>query len=150
MNLSIQLYGKQVKSRCSERHTVIVSKEKKNGRCHCAINDEGRIVFQAKLDKDVFPNSCCCDFLVLETEGKRALFIELKGRDVNHALEQLDCAATNLRADLVGYTFHMRVICSGTPHALKNTPTYLRFVKKHSKPVISTTMRYEERLSDLF
>ena len=68
---------------------VYVSAEK--GRKHIANNPAGQYeVRQYRLDGNIVKNMMCCDYLLLNDSYMNAYYIELKGSDIAHAVEQLE------------------------------------------------------------
>ena len=51
-----------------------------------------------------------CDFLLLNCEKKQAFFIELKGSDLIHAVDQIDGSVDKLKNNLSGFAFFARIV----------------------------------------
>lgn len=54
----------------------------------------------------------CCDFLLVNDTQQKAYFIELKGGNIDDAVDQLEAAEKKCRAELAGYAFFYRIVCS--------------------------------------
>jgi len=54
-----------------------------------------------------------CDYLVLNDDKRAVYFIELKGTDINHAIEQIEKTSEKLKKYLNNYVINMRIIYSG-------------------------------------
>lgn len=67
---------------------------------------------QYKLDGVVVKNETCCDFLLLNDSLRRAYLIELKGRNIDEAVPQLQAGKRILSPELKGYDFYCRIVCS--------------------------------------
>jgi hypothetical protein len=56
-----------------------------------------------------------CDYLLLNDEAKRAYYIELKGSDLEKAIQQIEATVQMFQTSLPGYTTYRRIIYfSGT------------------------------------
>lgn len=78
------------KSLCGKKQKIIVSRDAGNPQQHIAVNESGCIVSQYKIDGDVIRDDERCDYLVWNEDKKNIYLIELKGSDLNHAVEQLE------------------------------------------------------------
>ncbi|MCD8077519.1 MAG: hypothetical protein LUE63_03935 [Lachnospiraceae bacterium] len=76
-------------SLCEERQRIIVSRDTGTRREHRAVNEKTCHVTQYKMDGGVVCDvSIRCDFLVMNDDQRDAYLIELKGSDIEHALDQ--------------------------------------------------------------
>lgn len=99
------------KSICERKQKIIVSEE--NGRKHRANNSKnGYEVRQYHLDGGLLKNEKCCDYLVLNDTKRNAYFIELKGRNVSDAVEQLEKGKKKVEMELRGYEMYFRIVGS--------------------------------------
>lgn len=119
-------------SLCDERQSIVVSRDSGTSREHRANNSASCKVSQYKIDGDVICDSSIrCDFLVMNDDKRDAYLIELKGSNIEHALDQLEATASRLQNELREYHVKYRVVCSRVKtHALKSN-TFKRFCKKH-------------------
>ena len=100
-------------SLCEERQRIIVSRYKRTRREHRAVNPDSCHVSQYKIDGNVVSDSSIrCDYLVMNEDRRNAYLIELKGSDIEHALDQLEVTAERLQKQLQGYCIRYRLVCS--------------------------------------
>lgn len=121
-------------SLCDERQSIVVSQDSGTSRKHRAVNSSGYRVSQYKIDGGVVRDtSIRCDFLVMNDDKQDAYLIELKGSDIEHALDQLEATARRLQHELRAYQIKYRIVCSRAKvHAIRSN-NYKRFVQKHNK-----------------
>ena len=102
--------------RRSGTYTEFVSSE--NGCKHIGRNVSGHEIRQFKIDGEVIAKNADtvrCDYLLLNDEAKRAYYIELKGSDLEKAIQQIDATVRMLQDSLTGYATYRRIIYfSGT------------------------------------
>lgn len=108
-------------------------------------NDMGDEVACYRVDGGIVgQDSCKCDNLLLFIGGRQAVFIELKGVDVPHALEQINSAIKLIGRDLSDFDWHGRVIASsGTPNIM-NDPKYKNLWKILKKHNLNATLKVRE------
>lgn len=114
--------GKNIPSQCGQQQKVIVSKEKYSK--HIAKNDQENDVSQYRVDGVIIDDTTKrCDYLLLNHTKQAAYYIELKGSNLKHALEQLLQTDTTLREPLSEYVQkHFRVVLSRTnTHKIKSS-----------------------------
>ncbi len=75
---------------CSEEinNSIVSLKEKKSK--FILHNHEKLILFKVKVDGCLINKGSKCDWLLVNTKNHQALFVELKGRDIKHAFEQIE------------------------------------------------------------
>ena len=111
-----QTYNDLIKfpSHCSIDTEKIISEE--NASKHIAINIDKSRVRQIKIDGDVLKRNDTSDirvdYLVLNESKKMAYLIELKGRNIKHAFEQLENTDLKLQAALNNCQVYWRVVYS--------------------------------------
>ena len=100
---------------------IITSQE--NGRKHIAYNTDGRYeVRHYKLDGNIIKNERCCDYLLVNDSCKHVYYIELKGRDISHAVEQIEAGEHLCRDFLKDYISFYRIVASKTrTHEIHST-----------------------------
>ncbi len=133
-------------SLCKERQGKIVSKDKGNQRKHIAHNIKPSIVSYYQIDGIVITEGKRCDFLLMNENTQTAYLIELKGRDLNKAVEQLEATEYALRTQLKGYDLQFRIVCSNsrthkTPHS-----SYSKYRMKKGKAFRCETDVLEENI----
>lgn len=136
-------------SRCEERQAIIVSKDYGTKREHRAINVNRSNVSQYKIDGDVVRDQTIrCDFLVMNEDKRDAYLIELKGSDIEHAINQLETTAARFKSELRAYKIKYRIVCSyARTQALKSN-TYKKFLHQHPSPdeFLCRTEKLEENI----
>lgn len=119
------------KSQCDKKQPIVVSKE--NKKEHRALNTDKDSVFQYKIDGNIIPSTSAekrCDYL-LENETKKTVYlIELKGKHMNEAVEQIEATAKKFKSLLSTYVILPRIVCGGNTHAI------------HSSKVVAFKRRY--------
>lgn len=119
-------------SLCKERQRVIVSRDNGTKREHRAINAQSCSVSQYKIDGGVICDaSPRCNFLVMNDDKQEAYLIELKGSDIEHALEQLEATADRLREELRTYRLRYRIVCSRARTQALKSNKFKKFQQKH-------------------
>jgi hypothetical protein len=75
-------------------------------------------------------DSAKCDYLLLNCDKLKSFFIEIKGSDLIHAVEQIDRSIDMLKHDIADFSVFARIVLTrvNTPD-LKNTK-YLKLEKK--------------------
>lgn len=121
-------------SSCEERQPIIVSRDVGTKREHRAINKNICRVTQYKVDGDVTRDtSIRCDYLVMNDDLKEAYLIELKGSDIEHALEQLEATAKRFQNELREYFVKYRIVCSRARTQAIYGSKCKKFKQKHSR-----------------
>jgi len=88
-----------------------------------------------------------CDYLLLVKQGGKAFYIELKGSDWKHALDQLDNTVRLLQPEIKEYTPHLRVVVKrGAPYT-KYLPL-LRMRKRLALQYNESTVQVKSRFND--
>ena len=139
------------KSLCKKNQKIIVSRDKGTKREHRAINLGGASnVRQYKLDGGIFHNVKCCDYLILnDTEGQeKAIYVELKGGNLDEAIPQLENARklTQNELNVPNQRILYRIICSRIPTHKIRSSKMLKFKERLGDRLIVTENVYEEVL----
>jgi hypothetical protein len=95
-----------------EQRKVITLKDKgHNIPQYVCINNSNKHLAMYMVDGGLIANNGAkCDFLLLVCENKYAYFIELKGSDIVHAVEQIDKSVDLLVKGLSGFAIHGRIV----------------------------------------
>ena len=135
------------KSLCKKNPPSVVSKDKGESRKHYAINPERKFDLRHyQLDGVLVSQERCCDFLLINDSMKKAYFIELKGKNVDDAVDQLKSAEQRYKSELAGYTCFYRIVCSkARTHKIRSTKV-LRFSEKCKGRLIIKEKYLEETL----
>ena len=125
---------------------IIVSAE--NGKSHVAKNPSGKYeVRHYRLDGEIVKYEKCCDFLLLNDSLLNAYFIELKGCDFIHAVEQVQAAEQIFKEDVANYTKLYRIVTSKTRTQDFNSAKFRHFQRSVGKEnIICKTNKIEETL----
>ena len=130
-------------SLCERYQRIIVSEEK--GKKHTADNKNSHEVRHYRLDGGLVKQQLCCDYLLLDDTGKKAYYIELKGKDMEHAVEQVIAGEKICERLLKGYLSFYRIVTSKS-RTHNNQPSNFR---KLLSKVGTTRFRYHNMvLSD--
>lgn len=120
-------------SLCEIQQSSIVSRDRKQKREHRANNPNRYNVSHYQIDGYVIQNdSARCDFLLMNDSKQIAYLIELKGSDIEHALEQLESTAAQLKGMLRNYGIKYRLVFSRARTQAINGTKFKRFKKKHA------------------
>lgn len=103
-----------------------------NGKTYRLNNDSNYTIRKVKIDKCIDQNTegKRCDYLMEIKSMKRAIFIELKGGDLVHALRQIYSAIIHLKPEFKNYQLDARIV--GNRDVLKfiNIPDYRKLAKE--------------------
>lgn len=94
-------------------------------------------------------NTIKCDNLVLDTTGMKAIFVELKGTDLAHALQQINQTIDMMRDDIPNCTKYARIVTSNRTNVpnIRANPEYIKLYKKANVKVSAKLI--EEQISSL-
>lgn len=130
---------------CRDSRRNVVCEEKK--KRYNLVNDEGYIVALYHVDGGMIfgePDVKKCDFLyfVYDTEKPTAIFVELKGKDINEAVRQI-----KKTVDRYGATLQRRVcariVCNAVPR-LYNDPSISNLRKEIMRRYNGTLKIFEK------
>lgn len=117
---------KRSKVQCAEKQKKYVL-ENTQGNLVLSYKMDGGIIVQ---DKTVPPGTCKCDYLFLSSgKEKTAILIELKGKNVAHALKQIrEVLEMEMFKNLFGSCQHVygRIVATSFTPKLKATPDYVK------------------------
>ncbi len=77
-------------------------------------NNAGRTLIRCKVDDCVNINNGKCDYLLIDDTCRIAYFIELKGSDLNKAIDQIENTINHIANKLKNYEIRIRIILSRT------------------------------------
>ena len=119
-------------SHCAVDAEQIISEE--NESKHIAININKNRVRQIKIDGDVLKRSDTfdirVDYLVLNETKKFAYLIELKGRNIKHAFEQLENTDKKMQTALKDFKIYWRVVYNSRTLNVRNNKI-TKYLKNH-------------------
>lgn len=132
---------------CKTNQAVVLSQDSGETRKHYAYNPGGNFNLRHyKLDGELFKQSKCCDYLLVNDSCKKAYFIELKGKALDAAVVQLEAGEEKCKGELTGYSFLYRIICSKAKTHQINSTKVRKFKDKHGKRFMIKEERMEETL----
>lgn len=134
-------------SECNKHQKMIVCIDSGNPQKYIAQNVNSNVVYKYRIDGDVITNGARCDYLVINSSKAHLYYIELKGSDLNYALEQLVTSERNVRirfykdigkCKLVSF----RVVFNRTPA----TSLYSNDVKRFKKKYCNIDLKYKSKV----
>lgn len=134
-------------SLCEKNQAIVVSRDKGAQREHRANNPQRKFDLRHyKLDGVLIKRKTCCDFLLINDSRKKAYFIELKGGNIDEAVNQLEAGERECKAELEGYSFFYRIVCSkAKTHKIQNT-RFRKFREKCGTRLKMKENRFDETL----
>ena len=105
---SCKCFDKNAEFTHDSRKTISVS-DKKSATKYILENNSQLHHSLYHVDGGLITEGNKCDYLLINCEHKRAYFIEIKGSDLNHAIDQIDAALTALRSKIPNHTVHARI-----------------------------------------
>ena len=133
--------GKQINSDSHQK--IIVSSE--HSKKHIAHNVHHSAVYQYRVDGDLIADSTRlrCDFLLENEDTKHAYLIELKGSNLDHAVEQIENTIKFFSHKLNGYTILPRIVCHSNTHKTHSSKVR-KFCKEHYRKYVIQDVSIEE------
>ncbi len=118
-----------------EFQKTIVSAE--HSKKHIAHNVHQCYVYQYRVDGDLIAGSTQsrCDFLLENEDTKQAYFIELKGSNLGHAVEQIENTIKLFSTKVKGYSIFPRIVCHSNTHNVRDS-SVLKFRKQYPNCII--------------
>lgn len=90
-----------------------------------------------------------CDGLFIVLGLNKAVFIELKGVDVKHAIEQIGNTVKMYKKDLQDFGLNGRIICTSATPRLQNEPYFIKlnkYFKVNGGRLLVRENRHQENL----
>lgn len=113
------------------RKSVVVEENKKK---YELINSKFDKIANFHIDGGMLSTNSTvrCDNLLVDIDSQVAIFVELKGTDLRHALEQVYATVMLLSQDLAQYQTYARIVTSSKTNVpnIKACPQYVRLNKK--------------------
>lgn len=90
-----------------------------------------------------------CDNLLIDATGMKAIFVELKGTDLAHALQQINQTIDMMRDDISDCTKYARIVTSNRTNVpnIRANPEYIKLYKKAEVEISANSI--EEKISSL-
>ena len=125
-------------SRCGQKQSIVVSKE--NGNEHILQNKSASDIYQFRIDGDIVQGSAeeRCDFIVeVDNVNTHAAYvIELKGSDLNKAIDQITKTIQNYMVNLSGCDILPRIIIHKVLTHDVNGKKYRDFKKRYPQMAV--------------
>ena len=114
-----------------DNRSVVSFKDKGHSTEYRYVNRSLNHLAKYRIDGGLIAdNGAKCDYLLLNCERKQSYFIELKGSDIIHAIEQIDRSIDEMKNKLPNFAFSARIVLTRVnTTALKNTK-FLKLDKK--------------------
>lgn len=122
-----------IHSKCiefNEKRKICIAEE--NGKKYQLNNASNFTVKKVKVDKclEVSRGGKRCDYLMYTRELKKVFFIELKGGNLNKAVNQIYSTILYLKSEFADYRINARIVNSKDVPQFKNTPDYRRLARE--------------------
>lgn len=101
-------YGSQHSFSCAEKNCTYIVE-----------NPGSKCVRQFKVDGGVFPENSSqirCDWLFLNDTNQAAYYVELKGTDIFHAIEQIEKTEQEIQPSIREYVVYRRIVYHSHSH----------------------------------
>ncbi|MDQ6842821.1 MAG: hypothetical protein M3Z92_00515 [Bacteroidota bacterium] len=130
----------------TEERKICIAEE--NGKKYQLNNMSGIIIRKVRVDKCLGQEvgEKRCDFLMETQEMKRVFFIELKGGDLNRALNQIHSTILYLKSEFKNYRIDARIVSSRDVPSLKINADY----RKLAKEVLPTKGTIERGTNNIY
>lgn len=104
------------------KHATFTAEE---NRCsYIGENPKRKDIRQFKIDGEVFSKGSSqlrCDFLFLNDTDQKAYYVELKGSNILHAIEQIKKTEEAIQMSIIKYAVYRRIVCSRScSHDIRN------------------------------
>ena len=137
-------------SRCDLHQKIIISRDPGNRQEHIANNVDASKVYQYKIDGDVIKDGKRCDYLLWNDDKKQLYLIELKGSDLEYALNQLEQTEEYLREhfsdEVRDDMFYYRVVLNRIKTQATMSIRVKKFKRNHFGKLQYKTKRLEESI----
>jgi hypothetical protein len=133
---------------CVEQHEgqFLVCAEK--GRCVRFEKQPKRVAQKIRVDGCVIKQKTSCDYLVLDWK-QRKHFVELKGKDVDHAFEQLEATIPEFETIGSNDEIWCFIVCSESPRTTSKVQVRkAKFAKRFSARLVVKTDVCEHVLTE--
>ena len=117
---------------CTECNRNPIINAAENRSKYSLLNPKRREVCKIRVDGCVITqvDGKQCDYLFLACDTSIVFFVELKGSDLSHAIDQINQSIDLLAANLGGSAINARVVLSKTQTPDLRTPKYKKFKQK--------------------
>lgn len=138
---------------CSTTYTHSKIKVEENGKKAVFCNESRRAIAKVQFDGCVRKNAEACDYIVID-ESIGYVLVELKGKDVEKALAQINSSVDFIQKNKVlSGKFGALIVCSGVKRSPAFTTLHQRlkseFAKKYKAPIFIVNGEYEYSIENL-
>lgn len=114
-----------------DNRSRVIIKDKGHSTEYRYLNQSSNHLAKYRVDNGLIAdNDAKCDFLLLNCEQKKSYFIELKGSNLIHAIDQIDRSIDELKSQLSEFSIFARIVVTRVNTIdLKNTK-FLKLDKK--------------------
>ncbi|GHV25044.1 hypothetical protein FACS1894176_02620 [Bacteroidia bacterium] len=129
-----------------EQRKIVTCSDKGHPKIHYIYNNKSNDYLSTyRVDGGlIVKKDAKCDYLLLNCNRKQAFFIELKGSDINHAIEQIDSSIDLLKSNIPDFTIHARIVLTRyNTINIENNPKYLQ-LKRKVKSLKKQTRKIED------
>jgi len=114
-----------------KNHSIVSFKDKGHATEYRYVNQSNHHLAKYIVDNGLIKDSGDkCDFLMLNCELKQSYFIELKGSDLIHAVEQIDRSIDLIKGSLPEFSFYARIVVTRVNTIDQKSIKLLRLEKK--------------------
>ena len=109
-----------------------------NGCKHEAKNPDKKAIRQFKVDGEVFPKGHDperCDWLLLDDTKGNAYYIELKGSDIPHAIEQIESTIREIHWSISEYIVFKRIVYKTGTHKIQES-SVIKWKQRNKNAII--------------
>ncbi len=128
-------------TKCTECSQNSIINAIENKRKYSLQNPSKKQIYKIHIDNCVITKGIRCDYLIISDIDKISFFVELKGQDIQHAIDQLIQSIITLTDKISGYKINARIVLSkvNTPDLRSTKLIKLKeLTKRHGG-----TVRYE-------
>lgn len=120
-----------------------------NGRTYRGENQQKKQLICYRIDGAAITAGARCDFAIFVEVENTVLFIELKGKDISHAADQILATIATFGTTLDGATVHARIVCTRVSHPRIRRASLARLenkIARMSGNVRIASMELQEKL----
>lgn len=129
-------------------HSKFVSRE--NNCVHTANNPSGHYVRKFRIDGDIIPkqdtNTERCDYLLVNDIKKDSYYIELKGSDIEKAIDQIEKSILMVKDSLPAYRVFRRIIFHSGTHQIQRQKV-VKWKTRYADSVIIKQRKHTDTIS---
>ncbi|NET72818.1 MAG: hypothetical protein F6K62_18370 [Sphaerospermopsis sp. SIO1G2] len=117
---------------CDQREKIVV-KDAGNKQEYRVINKQHQEICKIRVDGCLIKEGERCDYLILSCEDKSAFFLELKGHDLQKALQQINSSIDKLGTEVKEFKLYARIVLNRNPTPDINSSIEMKLRKRLKK-----------------